>query len=226
MILPCGGNQRLLYFIHIHAGVRLLIVGRQHDLRRAVGGDLYALRLSVVEGCRSPDLADGRCAAAVIEGAKTDRGEAGRLAQLAHFAFFRCSFQSIYGCAADVKPLKVAGGTFYSYGFLTFTRFDGRSVLQIINLELLPAVVCKSHRQLCAVGADSGIAVGCVPAAGAGDGNAVCIFPVAAQCLSRLEAEAGDGSRIAATLRVAADPQPGDAPCLHTVQVGAVAELL
>ena len=87
-----------------------------------------------------------------------------------------------FTCLLDKGHIKVAGGAFYSYGFLDFLWMYGGAVGQVVNLELLSAVVGEADGQLAAVCADGGIAVGRVAAAaGTGDWNAVGILSMAAQ---------------------------------------------
>ena len=69
----------------------------------------------------------------------------------------------------------------------------GGAVGQVVNLELLSAVVGEADGQLAAVCADGGIAVGRVAAAaGTGDWDAVGVLAVAAQGRAGPIGKAGD----------------------------------
>ena len=202
-------------------------MGRDHDLYASVRCHLDAFRFAVAQGFGAFYFAGGCTVCFVIIGTDADWREAGSFAQLAHLALASCAFQSIYGCAADVKPLEVAGGAFYSYGFLDFLRMYGGAVGQVVNLELLSAVVGETDSQLAAVCADGGIAVGRVAAAaGTGDWNTVGILAMAAQGRAGPVGKAGDRRGVlAAAGGVAAGPEPSDAVYGNAVQVGSVAEL-
>lgn len=202
-------------------------MGRDHDLYASVRCHLDAFRFAVAQGFGAFDFAGGCTVCFVIIGTDADWREAGSFAQLAHLAPASCAFQSIYGCTADVKPLEVAGGAFYSYGFLNFLWMYGGAVGQVVNLELLSAVVGEADGQLAAVCADGGIAVGRVAAAaGTGDWDAVGVLAVAAQGRAGPIGKAGDCRGVlAAAGGVAAGPEPGNAVYGNAVQVGSVAEL-
>ena len=202
-------------------------MGRDHDLYASVRCHLDAFRFAVAQGFGAFDFAGVCTVCFVVIGTDADWREAGSFAQLAHLALASCAFQSIYGCAADVKPLEVAGGAFYSYGFLDFLWMYGGAVGQVVNLELLSAVIGEGDGQLAAVCADGGIAVGCVAAAaGTGDRDAVGILAMAAQGRAGPVGKAGDRRGVlAAAGRVAAGPEPGDAVYGDAVQIGSMAEL-
>lgn len=202
-------------------------MGGNHKLDGSVRCHLYAFRFPVAYGFGASDFAGCGSFRFVIVGTDADWGEVGGFAQLAHFTPASGAFQSIYGCAADVKPLEVAGCAFYSYGFLNFLWADGRAVCQIVDLELLTAVTGKAYCQLAAVCADGREAVGGVTAAaGAGDRDAVSILAVAAQGCTGAEGKTGDsGCTLAAAGGVAAGPEPGDSVHGNAIQVCSVAEL-